>query len=61
MLHYLLVPDGSFTLSVFVELELFSQELHRYMSPHALEHLVREVGFVQRRGEYRTQDLAALQ
>ncbi|MFD0769696.1 hypothetical protein ACFQZ1_12805 [Bacillus sp. CGMCC 1.60114] len=46
---------------VFVELELFSQELHRYMSPHALDHLAREVGFIQRRSKYRAQDLAALQ
>ncbi|UYX55534.1 hypothetical protein M3Y14_30215 [Bacillus thuringiensis] len=35
-------------LSIFDELELFSKELQRYMSPHALEKLARDIGFVQR-------------
>ena len=48
-------------LSIFDELELFSQKLHRYMSPHALEHLAREVGFVQRKSKYRAQHLVELQ
>ncbi|MDZ5608098.1 IS4 family transposase [Bacillus pseudomycoides] len=47
-------------LSIFDELKLFSQELHRYMSPHALECLAREIGFVQRKSKYRAQDLVAL-
>jgi hypothetical protein len=40
--------DGVFgmNLSAFNKLELFSKELQRYMSPHALEQLTRERGFV---------------
>ncbi|MGG0454632.1 IS4 family transposase [Bacillus mycoides] len=47
-------------LSIFDELELFSQELKQHMSPHALEQLARDTGFVQRRSKYRAQDLVAL-
>ncbi|BCC09384.1 hypothetical protein BCM0060_p2050 (plasmid) [Bacillus cereus] len=47
-------------LSILDELELFSKELQRYMSPHVLEKLAREIGFVQRKSKYRAQDLAAL-
>ncbi|WP_002151041.1 IS4 family transposase [Bacillus cereus] len=47
-------------LSIFDELELFSKELQRYMSPHALEKLARDIGFVQRKSKYRAQDLVAL-
>ncbi|PFR56331.1 IS4 family transposase [Bacillus thuringiensis] len=47
-------------LSISDELELFSKELQRHMSPHALEKLAREIGFVQRRSKYRAQDLVAL-
>ncbi|PQZ45273.1 IS4 family transposase [Bacillus sp. MYb209] len=47
-------------LSVSDELELLSQELYQYMSSHALEHLAREVRFVQRRSKYRAEDLVAL-
>ncbi|HDR8156278.1 TPA: IS4 family transposase [Bacillus cereus] len=47
-------------LSVFDELELFSKELQRYMSPDTLEQLARNVGFVQRKSKYRAQDLVAL-
>ena len=36
-------------LSISDELELFSKELQRYMSPHVLEQLAREIGFVQRK------------
>jgi hypothetical protein len=47
-------------LSISEELYLFSQELHRYMSPQALEQLAKEIGFVQRKSKYRAQDLVAL-
>ncbi|MEB8736449.1 MULTISPECIES: IS4 family transposase [Bacillus cereus group] len=47
-------------LSAFDELQLFSQELQQHMSPHALEQLAREIGFVQRKSKYRAQDLVAL-
>ncbi|BAR87026.1 transposase (plasmid) [Bacillus thuringiensis serovar tolworthi] len=47
-------------LSISDELELFSKELQRYMSPHALEQLARNVGFVKRKSKYRAQDLVAL-
>ena len=47
-------------LSIFDELELFAKELQRYMSPHALEKLAREIGFAQRKSKYRAQDLVAL-
>ncbi|MGQ8826799.1 IS4 family transposase [Bacillus sp. NA_146.1] len=47
-------------LAISDELELFSKELQRYMSPHALEKLARELGFVQRKSKYRGQDLVAL-
>ena len=47
-------------LSMLDELELFSKELQRYMSPDALEHLAREIGFVQRKSKYFAQDLVAI-
>lgn len=47
-------------LSISDELEWLSKELQRYMSPHALEHLARDIGFVQRRSKYQAQDLVAL-
>ncbi|PFL30398.1 IS4 family transposase [Bacillus thuringiensis] len=47
-------------LSILDELELFSKELQRYMSPYVLEQLAREIGFVQRKSKYRAQDLVAL-
>lgn len=54
--------DGVFSmnLSISDELELFAEELQRYMSPHALDQLARKIGFVQRRSKYRAQDLVAL-
>lgn len=47
-------------LSISEELYFFSQELHRYRSPQALEQLAKEIGFVQRKSKYRVQDLVAL-
>ncbi|PGZ98589.1 hypothetical protein COE51_11075 [Bacillus pseudomycoides] len=38
-------------LSIFDELELFSKELQRYMSPDALEQLAKNVGFVKQKKE----------
>ncbi|EJR58076.1 hypothetical protein IK3_05225 [Bacillus toyonensis] len=42
------------------ELALFSQELQRYLSPHALQQLAKKVGFVRRTSTYRAEDLVAL-
>ncbi len=47
-------------VSISDELQLFSSELQRYMSPNALEQLARNVGFVKRKSKYRAQDLVAL-
>lgn len=47
-------------LSPSDELHLFSKELQRHMSPHALDQLARKVGYVQRKSKYRVQDLVAL-
>ncbi|EJS69801.1 hypothetical protein ICY_04560 [Bacillus cereus BAG2X1-3] len=47
-------------LSISNELELFSKELQRYMSPDALEQLAKNVGFVKRKSKYRAQNLVAL-
>ncbi|MGS5012958.1 IS4 family transposase [Bacillus cereus] len=47
-------------LSISDELQLYSKELQRYMSSHALNELAREIGFVQRKSKYRAQDLVAL-
>lgn len=33
-------------LSILAELQPIAEELYRYMSPHALEHLTKEKGFV---------------
>lgn len=47
-------------LSVFDELQPVAEELQRHMSPHALEHLAKEKGFVQRKSKYQAQELVAL-
>jgi hypothetical protein len=47
-------------LSIIDELELFSKELQRYMSPDALEQLAKNRGFVKQKNKYRAQDLVAL-
>lgn len=54
--------DGVFSmdLSISDEIELFTEELQRHMSPHALDQLARKIGFVQRRSKYHAQDLVAL-
>ncbi|GMR63821.1 IS4 family transposase [Bacillus cereus] len=46
--------------SIQDELQLYSQELQRYMLPDALEQLAKNIGFVKRKSKYRAQDLVAL-
>ncbi|PES62560.1 IS4 family transposase [Bacillus cereus] len=47
-------------LSILDELQLIAEELQRHMSPHTLEHLAKEKGFVQRKSKYQAQELVAL-
>ncbi|PGR63828.1 hypothetical protein COC49_16660 [Bacillus cereus] len=47
-------------LSILDELQLIAEELQRHMSPHILEHLAKEKGFVQRKSKYQAQELVAL-
>lgn len=47
-------------LSILDELQLIAEELQRHMSPHVLEHLAKEKGFVQRKSKYQAQELVAL-
>jgi len=47
-------------LSIQDELHLFAEELQRYLSPHILQQLAQETGFVKRKSKYGAQDLAAL-
>ncbi len=48
------------SVSVSDELQLFAQELQRFLSPNTLEHFARDVGFVQRTSKYQAKDLVAL-
>jgi hypothetical protein len=50
----------SMSFSVSDEMNLFSQELQNYLSPSSLQHLAKEVGFVQRKSKYQAQELIAL-
>jgi len=47
------------TCSVSQALQLFAEELQRYVSPTHLQHVAKEVGFVKRTSKYRAQDLAS--
>lgn len=47
-------------LSILDELQPIAEELQRHMSPHALEHLAKEKGFVQRKSKYQAQELVSL-
>ncbi|MFJ1104010.1 IS4 family transposase (plasmid) [Bacillus sp. RA(2023)] len=47
-------------LSILDELQPIAEELQRHMSPHVLEHLAKEKGFVQRKSKYQAQELVAL-
>ncbi|EJQ03127.1 hypothetical protein IE3_05498 [Bacillus cereus BAG3X2-1] len=44
-------------LSILDELQPIAEELQRHMSPHVLEHLAKEKGFVQRKNKYQAQEL----
>ncbi|MGK9486696.1 IS4 family transposase [Bacillus tropicus] len=48
------------SISVSDELQLFAQEIQRFLSPNALQDVARDVGFVQRLSKYQAKDLIAL-
>ncbi|MGA5716538.1 IS4 family transposase [Bacillus bombysepticus] len=48
------------SISVSDELQLFAQEIQRFLSPNILRDLARDVGFVQRASKYQAKDLIAL-
>ncbi|PGM55561.1 IS4 family transposase, partial [Bacillus cereus] len=48
------------SISISDELQLFAQEIQRFLSPNALQNLARDVGFVQRLSKYQAKDLIAL-
>ncbi|MBE4941331.1 IS4 family transposase [Bacillus thuringiensis] len=48
------------SISISDELQLFAQEIQRFLSPNALQDLARDVGFVQRLSKYQAKDLIAL-
>lgn len=41
------------------EFHLFAEELQRYLSPHVLQQLAQDTGFVKRKSKYGARDLAA--
>lgn len=47
-------------LSIQDEFQLFAKELQRYLSPHILQQIAQETGFVKRKSKYGACDLAAL-
>jgi len=47
-------------LSIQDELQLFSEELHQYLTPSFLELLARELDFVQRKRKFSGHDLATI-
>jgi len=48
------------SISVSDELQLFAQEIKRFLFPNILRDLARDVGFVQRTSKYQAKDLVAL-
>ncbi|QKE10791.1 IS4 family transposase [Bacillus cereus] len=48
------------SISVSDELQLFAQEVQRFLSPNILRDIARDVGFVQRTSKYQEKDLVAL-
>ncbi|SCC17577.1 Uncharacterized protein BW664_01908 [Bacillus mycoides] len=48
------------SVSVSDELQLFAQEIQRFLSPNTLRDLARDVGFVKRTSKYQAKDLVAL-
>ena len=47
-------------LSLSEELQLFAQELQRFLSPIVLQDIAKQVGFVQRSSKYQADELIAL-
>ncbi|KFM95530.1 putative transposase for insertion sequence element IS231B [Bacillus clarus] len=47
-------------LSIQDELQLFVEELQRYVTPVFLEKLAREIGFIKRKRKFSGSDLAAM-
>ncbi|PHE83094.1 IS4 family transposase, partial [Bacillus pseudomycoides] len=47
-------------LSIQDEFYLFAKELQRYLSPHILQQLAQETGFVKRKSKYGARDLAPI-
>ncbi|MEC3152813.1 IS4 family transposase [Bacillus cereus] len=47
-------------LSIQVELQLFSEELYRHLTPSLLEELAKELGFVKRKRKFSGNELAAI-
>ncbi|TKH40013.1 IS4 family transposase, partial [Bacillus cereus] len=47
-------------LPILDELQPIAEELQRHMSPHVLEHLAKEIGFVHRKSKYQAKELVAL-
>ncbi|HDX9655279.1 TPA: IS4 family transposase, partial [Bacillus wiedmannii] len=47
-------------LSIQNEFYLFAEELQQHLSPHVLQQLAQETGFVKRKSKYGVRDLAAL-
>jgi len=47
-------------LSIQDEFYLFAEELQRYLSPHILQQLAQETGFVKRKSKYGARDLAPI-
>ncbi|TKH28589.1 IS4 family transposase, partial [Bacillus cereus] len=47
-------------LPILDELQPIAEELQQYMSPHVLEHLAKEIGFVHRKSKYQAKELVAL-
>ncbi|GLV67043.1 hypothetical protein Bmyc01_57120 [Bacillus mycoides] len=48
------------SISISDELQLFAQEIQRFLSPNILREIVRNVGSVQRTSKYQIKDLVAL-
>lgn len=48
------------SISVSDELQLFAQEIQRFLSSNILRDLARDIGFVQRASKYNAKNLIAL-
>ncbi|MDR4340385.1 IS4 family transposase, partial [Bacillus cereus] len=47
-------------LSIQDELQLFSEELYRHLTPSLLEELAKELGFVKRKRKFSGNELATI-